>query len=104
MQCVEQELESGKPLLTVDDGSLLHLARLLLNLLQHHRAEKMRLVSLGRTIQHSVRHPNDVIPEWLSLILLVPDVRSLKQRDDQPLRLHEDHLRSANLSLHEARF
>ncbi len=46
VQGVEKQLQRRQPLLTVDDRSLLHLARLLLNLLQHDRSEKVRMMLL----------------------------------------------------------
>ena len=40
-------------------------------------------------------------PTKLPLVLLVPDIRTLKQRHDQPLGLHEYHLGRSDLCLHE---
>ncbi len=48
-------------------------------------------------VQEPVGLEDDVVPERLPLVLLVPGVGALEERDDQPLRLHEDHLRGANL-------
>ena len=53
-----------------------------------------------RPAEDPLRDAHDVIPERLPLVLLVPDVRALEQRDDKPLRLHEHHLGRADLSLH----
>ena len=44
MQRIEQQLQRRQPLLAVDDRPLLHLAGLLLHLLQHDGAEEMRVV------------------------------------------------------------
>src|SRR5262249_38323080 len=88
------------PLLAIYDGSLLHLAGLLLNLLQHDCAEKMRIVLLEWSIEHPVRNAHDVIPEWLPLVLFVPHIRALEQGDHKSLGLHENHLGRANLSFH----
>jgi len=60
----------------------------------------MWVVPVKRSIEDSVRHAHDVIPKRLPLALLVPDIRTLEQRDDKPLRLHENHLGRADLSLH----
>ena len=45
---------------------------------------------------------NHVVPQRLPLVLFVPHVRSLEQRHDQPLRLHEDHLRCSTLGFHSS--
>ena len=63
---------------TIDDGSFLHLAGLLLNLLQDNCAEEMRMVLLKWSIEHPVRNAHDVIPERLSLVLFVPHIRALE--------------------------
>ncbi len=34
------------------------------------------------------------------MVLFIPNVRTLKERHDEPLRLHEDCLRCANLCFH----
>ena len=47
-QRVEQQLQCREPLLTINDGSLLHQARLVRHLLQHDCAKKVRLVLIGR--------------------------------------------------------
>ena len=100
VQSVQEQLQGGQPLLTVDDGSLLHLPGLPLNLLQHHCAEKVRMVLVRWSVEDPVRQAHYVVPEWLPLVLLVPYVRTLEQRDDKPLWLHEHHLGRADLSLH----
>jgi len=89
-------------LLTVDDRPSLHEPDRILNLLQDHGPEKMWLVFVFRPLQEAISHPHDVIPERFPLTLLVPDVWALEQWDDQPLRLHEHHLRCANLSFHRS--
>jgi hypothetical protein len=78
MQSVKQQLQGRESLLAVDDGSLLHLPRLLLNLLQYDRTEEMWVVLLGWLIKDSVRYPHNVIPKWFPLALLVPHVRPLE--------------------------
>ena len=55
-----------------------------------------------RSGEDSFGHANHVVPEWLPLVFLVPDVGTLEQRHHQPLRLHEHRLRRTNLSLHES--
>jgi hypothetical protein len=69
-----------------------NIARLLLNLLQDNCAEKMRMVLLEWSIEHPVRNAHDVIPKRLPLVLFVPHIRALEQRDHKPLGLHENHL------------
>jgi len=60
-------LKGRQSLLAIDDRSLLHLTGLLLNLLQHHRAKKMGMMSvkwssqnpLGNTHYVSIGFQND---------------------------------------------
>jgi len=49
-------------------------------------------------VEHPVRHTHDVVSEWLPL---VPNVRSLKQRGDQPLGLNKHHLGRSDLGFHD---
>ena len=65
--------------MTVDDGSLLHLPGLLLNLLQHYSAEKMGMVHFRRTIQDALRHAHGVVPERFPLVFLVPHIGTLEK-------------------------
>lgn len=58
------------------------------------------MMLVRRSIQDALGDAGDVIPQWLPLILLVPDIGALEQRHHQALRLHEYHLRRTNLSLH----
>ena len=58
------------------------------------------MVPVMRPPEDSVRHAHDIIPERLPLVLLVPNVRTLEERNDQPLGLHEHRLRRADLGLH----
>lgn len=51
-------------------------------------------------LQNSLRHAGQIGPQWLSLGFFRPRAGSLKERNDEPLRLHEDHLRRTNLSFH----
>ena len=51
-------------------------------------------------LEHPSRKPRQVVPQRLPLVLLVPDVRALEQWNNEPLRLHKDHLWSADLSFH----
>ena len=100
VQGVQQQLQRRQPLLAVDDRSLLHQPGRVLDLLQDDGAEKVRMVLPSGLRQEPIGHPNDVVPQRLPLVLLVPDVRSLEQRHDKPLRLHEHHLRCPDLRLH----
>src|SRR5439155_26107022 len=59
----------------------------------------MRVMLIVRSLQDPLGHTHDVIPKRLPLVLLVPDIRPLEQRDNEPLWLHEDHLRRPDLSL-----
>jgi hypothetical protein len=43
---------------------------------------------------------DDVLPERLPLVLKIPDIRTLEQRDNESLRHHEHGLRRANLGFH----
>src|SRR5262249_46138578 len=83
----------------VTDRPLLHLTGLLLDLLQDHRAEKMRAVLVRWPRQDAFGDANHVIPERLPLALLVPHIGTLEQRHHQPLRLHEHHLERTDLCL-----
>jgi hypothetical protein len=100
VQCVQEQLQCGESLLTVDDGPHLQQPYRVLDLLQYHRSEEVRLVLVLRPLQLPVCHPDDVIPQRLPLVFLVPDIGALEQRDDQPLRLHEHKLRGADLRFH----
>ena len=66
-------------------------------LLKDDRAEEMRVLRRERFTKQSVGNSNDVVPQRLPLVLLVPDVRPLEEWNNELLRLHEDHLRSADL-------
>ena len=99
-QRVQEELQSGQALLAVDDDALLHLARWLLDLLQHHGAKKMRMVLLRRLAHDAVCKARYVVPQRLPLVLFIPDVRPLKQGNDKALRMHEHELRRADLGFH----
>jgi hypothetical protein len=100
MQRVEQQLERGQALLPIDDGSLLHQPGGVLNLLQNDRSKEMWIVPIVRAPEQPFSDSHDIIPERLPLVFLVPDVRSLEQRNRQPLRLHEHELRIPDLCLH----
>ena len=83
-----------------DDGALLELPGLALNLLEHYRAEEVGMVLLGWFREHPLGDAYDIVPERLPLVLFVPDIRPLEEWDDEALRLHEHDLRSADLSSH----
>jgi hypothetical protein len=100
MQGVKQELKRGEALLPVDNGPLLQRPRLFVNLLQYDGPEEVRLRPVVESLQEPFRHAHDIAPEWFPLVLFVPNVGSLEQRNHEPLRLHEHHLGSANLGLH----
>jgi hypothetical protein len=51
-----------------------------LNLLEHDRAQEVRVVlGLGRS-KKALCHPDNVVPEGFPLVLFVPNVRPLKER------------------------
>src|SRR5205807_613304 len=100
VQGIEEELNGREPLLAIDNRSLLHQPDRLLHLLHDYCSQEMWLVLIVRPLEQPVRHANDIFPEGLPLVLLVPDVRSLEKGDNQPLRLHEHHLWRADLGLH----
>jgi hypothetical protein len=87
-------------LLAIDDSPRLHESDRVLRLLQDDSAEEVRLLLVLRSSQQPIRDAHDVIPERFPLALLVPNVPTLEQGDDEPLWLHEHHLRSADLGLH----
>ena len=62
MKCIEQQLQRRQSLLTVDDGSLLHLAGLPLNLLKHDCPKKMGMVLIMRVPEDPIRNPHNVVP------------------------------------------
>lgn len=88
-QRIKQELQGRQPLLTVDDGPLLHVPGRARHLLQNNGAEEVGLVPISWSLEHPTRDAGEVLPQRLPLALLVPDIRPLEQRDDQPLRLHD---------------
>ena len=100
MQRVKEELQCCQPLLPVDYGPFLHRPSRVLHLLEHDCAKEMRVLPSGRVLKQALRHTDDVTPQRLPLVVLVPHIWPLEQRHDEPLRLHEHHLRCANLSLH----
>jgi hypothetical protein len=97
---VQQQLQRREALLPVDDRPHLHPAGRLLDLLKDDCAEEVRVVPVERPVQEPLGYEDDVVPERLPLVLQVPDVGALEQRNDQPLGLHEDHLRRADLGFH----
>ena len=99
MERVKKQLKRRQPLLPIDNRPLLHQPRWSLNLLQYNGAEEMRVMLIVRLLQEPLGHTDDVIPDRLPLVLFIPDVGSLEQRDNKPLRLHEHHLRRSDLSL-----
>ena len=104
MKRVQQELQRGQALLPVNNCALLHLAGLLLNLLEHHRTEKVWMMLVAGPDQNPIRDAHDVIPQRVPLVFLVPDIRPLEQGDHESLRLHEHHLGRTYLSLHGTMF
>jgi len=76
--------------LAIDDGSSLHEANRILDLLKDNGSEEMRLRSGVWVLKESFSYTHDIVPKWLPLTLLVPDITALKERNNQALRLHED--------------
>jgi hypothetical protein len=62
VQGVQKQLQSRQALLTVDNGSLLHLPGVSLNLLEHHGAEEMRINLFCGMIEDPVRYAHNVGP------------------------------------------
>ena len=82
---VQQDLQRRKPLLTVDDLLLGRFGAPALELSNHDRAEKVGVVATGvRCALNLLGQRNDVLPERLPLIRLVPDVAPLVRRHDVP--------------------
>ena len=100
VQRIQEQLQGRQPLLPVDDRSFLHRSRWILQLLEDDRAQEVRLMPGASIGEQPLRDAHDVAPQRLPLVVLVPDIRPLKQRNDQPLGLHEHHLRRADLGLH----
>lgn len=101
MKGVEEKLQSRQPLLTVDDGPLLHRAHRILYLLQNDRSKKVRIVLPMWMVKESFRDTNDVIPKRFPLVFFVPDVWALEQWHDKPLWMHEHGLGSSDLRFQE---
>jgi hypothetical protein len=81
MKCIEKQLQRRQSLLAIDDGSFLHLASFLLQLLQNDSTQEVRVVFLKRFAEDPVRYADKVIPERVPLVLFIPDVRTLEERD-----------------------
>jgi hypothetical protein len=69
----------------------------ILYLLQYDGAEEVRLMLVMRLLQDALRDTHQVIPKWFPLVLFIPHVWPLKERNDESLGLHEDKLRRADL-------
>ncbi len=87
---MEAHLQRGQALLAIDYLPNWKAARGMGALLQHYRAKEMALDGfafggLANTLCHSL----DVIPERLPLLLLRPDVWTLKKRNDETFGLAE---------------
>ena len=83
--------------MAIDDCPRLHEAHRILGLLKDNSAKEVRLRFGCWVLQYTFGHSDDVVPEWFPLTLLVPNISTLKKRDNQALRLHENQLGSANL-------
>ena len=100
MQRIQQKLQGRQTLLSVDDGALLKIARRGGKLLQDYGTKEMRCLRGIRRLQQACGDTLQVLPERLPLQFLVPHVRTLEERNQQTLRLHEDGLRGSNLGIH----
>jgi hypothetical protein len=100
VESVEEELQRSQALLPIDDRAFLHQPGLIGELLQHDRPQEVRIVRSLAPSQMAVGDSYDVVPERLPLVLLIPDVRPVEKRNDEPLGKHEDHLRRPDLRLH----
>ncbi|KQH76195.1 hypothetical protein AO501_23255 [Mycobacterium gordonae] len=87
-------------MLTVDHGTGLKRADWILKLLQNDCTKEVRLLLDMRFNEQAVRDANNIAPQRFPLILQVPHIGSLEQRNDQPLWLHEDQLGCSYLCVH----
>jgi hypothetical protein len=97
---VHEHLQRGQALLTVDDAARLEISQDGLLRLNNDRAKEVLGIS-RRLHQPELSQPPHVLPERRPLLLLLPDVRSLKRRHHEMLRLHEDVLRRPDVGLHQ---
>ena len=105
---VQQQLERGEPLLPVDNVAHVDEPDWHRSLLDDDRAEEVRRdvrqvewAQVGRLDQPLGDGP-DVVPERLPLILLIPDVWSLEERDHIAGGAGEELERRQRLRLHES--
>ena len=101
MQGIEEDLQRGQPLLTVDNDALLQFSNSVLHMLQDDGPKKMGLVLGMRVVQKSKSDALQILPQRFPLLFFVPHIRSLEQRDQEALRLTEYGARSSNLGFHE---
>jgi hypothetical protein len=96
-QCGDEYLKCRQSLLPIDDFPYLDTAKGAAPLLQHDRAEKVRdnAASLD-----SVAGREDVLPQWLPLLVRRPDIWPLEERDGEPGIRTEDGPERARMGLH----
>jgi hypothetical protein len=92
VKCVKHQLEGGQSLLAVNDRANLKVARRIRKLLENDGTEKVRLKINGRRPEEPVRDTLNVSPERFPLILPVPNVGTLKEWHEEPLRHIEDRM------------
>lgn len=64
----------------------------------------MGVMLSNRVLENPLRNTHNIVPQRLPLVLLVPHVRTLEQRDHQTLGLHKNHLGRTDLSFHRRKF
>ena len=101
---IEQQLQCRQALLAVDDMPRGDVADLTLGLIDDDRSEEVRRRLLcseaRRDLQQLLGDPANVLPQRVPLVLLVPHIRTLEQRDHVPDVVPEDVRRCERLCLH----
>ena len=100
MERIEKDLQRGQPLLSVNDHPLREFPDGILHMLQDNSPKKMRLMLRVRVPEQPRGNPLQVLPKRIPLLLFVPDIGPLKQRNQEPLRLAEYSVGGSNLSFH----
>jgi hypothetical protein len=100
---VHQQLQGRQPLLAIDDEPGLEGTRLVVLRLEHHSAQEMG-GRTGEVAETQLGHAAHVLPQRHPLVLLIPYVRTLEQRNYQVLRQVENLQRRAHNSLHKPSF
>jgi hypothetical protein len=86
---VEEDLEGGQALLPIDDRPILEGTVGRFHGLNDDGAEEVGRWG-SRVVELVFRKPPNVLPQRRPLPLFVPNIWTLKQRNDEPLRHAED--------------